>query len=188
MNGMSDPAEDDLVRGEGLIGEALAASPRYASAHFVKGEVLRAQGRFEEALPEYETALALNRNLMFALAGLAWCKLYAGLIEEVIPLLEQAIRLSPREPRIGHCYYLIGTVHLLQSRTDEAIICFEKGRTAVPGIPFHHAVRIPYSTVKKHARALGYKPRQRIATPEAAASDLQGWGYPLRLNSRGPGF
>jgi DNA invertase Pin-like site-specific DNA recombinase len=36
------------------------------------------------------------------------------------------------------------------------------------------AVRIPYSTVKKHARALGYKPRQRIATPEAAASDLQG--------------
>ena len=36
------------------------------------------------------------------------------------------------------------------------------------------AARIPYSTVKKHARALGYKPRQRIATPEAAASDLQG--------------
>jgi tetratricopeptide (TPR) repeat protein len=139
MNGMSDPAEDDLVRGEGLIGEALAASPRYASAHFVKGEVLRAQGRFEEALPEYETALALNRNLVFALTGLAWCKLYAGLIEEVIPLLELAIRLSPREPRIGHCYYLIGTVHLLRSRTDEAIICFEKGRSALPGIPFHHS-------------------------------------------------
>src|ERR1700730_12111103 len=33
------------------------------------------------------------------------------------------------------------------------------------------AARIPYSTVKKHARALGYKPRQRIATPEAAAAD-----------------
>ena len=139
MNGMSDQAGDDLVRAEALIGEALAASQRYASAHFVKGEVLRAQGRFEEALPEYETALALDRNLMFALVGLAWCKLYTGSIEEVIPLLEQAIRLSPSEPRIGHCYYLIGTVHLLQSRTDEAIICFEKGRSAVPGIPFHHS-------------------------------------------------
>jgi hypothetical protein len=36
------------------------------------------------------------------------------------------------------------------------------------------ATKIPYSTVKKHAGALGYKPRQRIATPEAAATDLQG--------------
>jgi adenylate cyclase len=98
MNGMSDSAEDDLVRGEGLVGQALAASPRYASAQYVKGEVLRAQGRFEEAIPAYETALALNRNLMVALTGLAWCKLYGGSIEEVIPLEEKAIRLSPREP------------------------------------------------------------------------------------------
>src|SRR6516165_4948328 len=29
--------------------------------------------------------------------------------------------------------------HPWQSRTDEAIICFEKGRSAVPGIPFHHS-------------------------------------------------
>jgi hypothetical protein len=30
---------------------------------------------------------------------------------------------------------LIGTVHLLQSRTDEAIVWLEKGRSALPGIP-----------------------------------------------------
>jgi DNA invertase Pin-like site-specific DNA recombinase len=44
-----------------------------------------------------------------------------------------------------------------------------------------HAVsvvtRIPYSTVKKHARVLGYKPRQRIATLTAAGSDMHGWGH-----------
>ncbi len=37
-----------------------------------------------------------------------------------------------------------------------------------------HAVsvklRIPYSTVKKHARALGYEPRQRLGKPKVAAS------------------
>ena len=139
MNGMSDSVRNDIDRAEELVGQALAASPRYASAHFVKGEVLRAQGRFEEALPEYETALALNRNSMVALTGLAWCKLYTGSIEQVIPLEEQAIRLSPREPWIGHCYYLIGTVHLLESRTDEAIFWFEKGRSAVRGGAFHHS-------------------------------------------------
>jgi adenylate cyclase len=101
--------------------------------------VLRAQGRFEEAIPEYETALALNRNLAGALTGLAWCKLYNGSIDEVIPLQEQAIRLSPRDPSIGHCYYLIGTVHQLQSSTDEAILWLEKARNAVPTIPLQHS-------------------------------------------------
>jgi adenylate cyclase len=53
----------------------------------------------------------------------------------VIPLVEQAIRLSPREPSIGNWYILIGTVHLLQSRTDEAIVWLEKARSAVPTEP-----------------------------------------------------
>ena len=97
--------------------------------------MLRAQNRWEEAIPEYETALALNRNLVGALIGLGWCKLYAGSIDEVIPLVEQAIRLSPRDPRIGYWYFLIGTVHLLQSRTDEAIVWLEKARSAMPAVP-----------------------------------------------------
>jgi len=43
--------------------------------------------------------------------------------------MEQAIRLSPRDPWIGHLYYLIGTVYLLQSHTDEAIVWLEKARS-----------------------------------------------------------
>ena len=81
----------------------------------------------------------MNRNLVEALTGLAWCKLYAGAIEEVMPLVEHAIRLSPRDRATGHRYYLIGTVHLLQSRTDEAIFWLEKARGATPAIPFHHS-------------------------------------------------
>jgi hypothetical protein len=36
-------------------------------------------------------------------------------------------------------YHLIWTVHLLQSRTDEAIVWFEKARGAMPTAPFHHS-------------------------------------------------
>jgi TolB-like protein/Tfp pilus assembly protein PilF len=138
LSGTSDSAAADLARAEGLIGQALAASPRYALAHHVKGQVLRAQNRWEEAIPEYETALASNPNLLGALNGLGWCKLYAGSIEEVIPLVEQALRRSPRDPGIATWYYLIGTVHLLQSRTDEAIVWLEKARRAAPAKPFNH--------------------------------------------------
>jgi adenylate cyclase len=134
--GWADSAAVDLARAEGLVGRALAASPRCALAHHVKGHVLRAQNRWEEAIPEYEAALALDRNLVVALGSLGWCKLYAGSIEEVTPLVEQAIRLSPRDPGIGYRYYLVGTVHLLQSHIDEAIVWFEKARRNMPAEPF----------------------------------------------------
>jgi len=136
--GLSDSSAADLARAAELIGRALAASPRYALAHHVKGQVLRAQNRWEEAIPEYETALASNPNLVYALHGLGMCKLYAGSMDEVIPLTEQALRRSPRDPRIGAWYGTIGFVHLLQSRTDEAIVWLEKARSAGPARPFEH--------------------------------------------------
>jgi adenylate cyclase len=136
-NPMTDSAAADLARAEGLVDQALAASPRTAYAHYVKGTVLRMQNRWEDAIPEFETALTLNRNSAVALQGLGRCKLYTGSLDEVIPLVKQAIRLDPRNPHIGYRYLLIGTVHLLQSRTDEAIVWLEKGRSAMPAVPFH---------------------------------------------------
>ena len=139
LDGMADSAAADLARADGLIERALAASPRYAPAHFVKGHLLRAQNRWGEAIPEYEMVLASNRNSAVALSRLGWCKLYVGSIEEVIPLVEQAIRLSPRDPGIGSFYQLIGTVHLLLSRTDEAIVWLEKTRSAMPTVPINRS-------------------------------------------------
>ena len=127
----TDSAAADLARAKGLVDQALAAAPRYALAHFAKGRVLRARKRWEEAIPEYEAALALDHNMVVALHELGWCKLCDGSIEEVTPLVEQAIRLSPRDPVIGWHYYLIGTVHLLQSHIDEAIVWFEKVRDTI---------------------------------------------------------
>jgi tetratricopeptide (TPR) repeat protein len=74
--------------------------------------------------------------LVYALTGLGWSKLCTGSLDEVTPLLEKAIRLSPRDPDIGYCYSLIGTVHLLQSHIDDAIVWLEKARSAAPAVPF----------------------------------------------------
>jgi adenylate cyclase len=43
VNGLTGSVAADLARAEGLVGRVLAASPRDAYAHFVKGLVLRAQ-------------------------------------------------------------------------------------------------------------------------------------------------
>jgi adenylate cyclase len=136
---MTPSAAADLQRAERLIEEVVRTSPRQAIAHFARGHILRAQNRFEAAIPEYETAIALNRNWVVAIAALGLCKFFVGSIEEAIPAQEQAIRLSPRDPRVPNWYWRIGMLHLLQSRTDEAIVWLEKARTANPEIPGPHA-------------------------------------------------
>jgi adenylate cyclase len=135
MDGLTNSAEADIARAERLVWQALAASPRSALAHYARGQVLRAQGRCEEAIPEYETALASNRNWVEALANIGRCKFLIG----SIAAQEQAIRLSPRDPQLGIWYLRIGQAHLLQSRIDEATLWFEKARSANPRLPFARA-------------------------------------------------
>jgi tetratricopeptide (TPR) repeat protein len=70
---------------------------------------------------------------------LGQCKAFTGSLEEWLPLLERAIRLSPRDPYIGNRYAGMGTAHLLQSHTDEAIRWLEKARSANSELSFVHA-------------------------------------------------
>jgi len=138
LDQMTGSAAADLARAEELIEQVLMASPSSQLAHFAKGELLQARGRHEEAIPEYETVVALNCNWVAAIFGLGQCKHLTGSIEEAIPLVEQAIRLSPRDPSIALWYSWSGTVRLLQSRIDEAIAWFEKARSANPRFAFVH--------------------------------------------------
>jgi TolB-like protein/class 3 adenylate cyclase/Tfp pilus assembly protein PilF len=135
---MTSSFAEDTKLAERLIEGVLAASPRHAFAHYVRGQVLRAQNRFDEAIAEYETALALDRNSVNALAGLGQCKFFTGALDEVIPAHEQAIRLSPRDPSLPNWYWRIGRVHLLQSRLDDAISWIEKARNANPWLAGPH--------------------------------------------------
>lgn len=139
LDQMTDTAAVDIERAEGLVEQALKAAPNSPLARFAKGHVLRSQGQPEAAIPEYEAAVALNPNWVFAYVALGACKLLTGSIEDGIPLAEKAIRLSPRDPNIGAMYDRIGYVHLLQSRFDEAIVWCERARSANPEHPLFRA-------------------------------------------------
>jgi tetratricopeptide (TPR) repeat protein len=82
--------------------------------------------------------IASNRNSSGALFALGECKLLTGSIDEAIPLVEQAVRLGPRDPYVFNRYLVIGKVHLLQSRIEEAIVWLERARIGNPGSPWPH--------------------------------------------------
>jgi tetratricopeptide (TPR) repeat protein len=97
----------------------MSASLDDGYVHNVKGQVLRAQRRCAEAIPEYEAALAFNPNSASNPSALGRCKMRLGLMAEAIPLYEQAIRLSPRDSNISLFHNRIGEAQLLQ-RIDSA--------------------------------------------------------------------
>ena len=136
---LSDDPEVDLHRAEQLAGQALAAAPNLGLAHYAKAQVLRAQSLFKEAIPEYETAIALDPSRVPAYAHLAWCKFLTGSVDEALPYFEHAIRLNPSGPGIAPWYGRMGVVQLLESQTDAALASLEKASGENARLPFVHA-------------------------------------------------
>jgi adenylate cyclase len=136
---ISESETADIERAEQLLTEAIASPRRQALAHLWRGQLLRAQRRYDAAIPEYERAIALDRNSVLALAALGQCRLFTGALDAVIPAQEQAIRLSPADPYLPNWYWRIGMVHLLQSRNPEAISWLERARDGNSRLAGPHA-------------------------------------------------
>jgi len=136
---LSDHPDVDLQRAEQLAGQALAAAPDNGLAHYAKAQVLRAQSRFKEAIPEYETAIALDPSRVPAYAHVGWCKFLIGSVDEALPYFERAIRLNPSGPGIAPWYGRMGVIQLLQSHIDEAVASLEKASGENARLPFVHA-------------------------------------------------
>jgi adenylate cyclase len=139
LDQMTASTAADISRAGTLIRRVMVRAPVSPLTHFAKGQLLRVQRRYAEAIPEYEAVITLDRNWVNAFGPLAECKLFAGSIDELIPLHERAISISPRDPLISIWYFRIGVAHLLQSRIDEAIVWFEKARSANAELPYAHS-------------------------------------------------
>ena len=161
----------DMVRAESLVEQALRSAPNHAMAHHTRGQMLRVRRLCDDAIPEYQTAIALDPNLPHAYAWLADCKLKTGSIEGVIPLLDRAMQLSPQDPSVGPWYWRIGIVHVYRHQPDEAVAWLEKALAA-------YATRGP---------AAGYWVHGWLAAALAMKGDLarakselnEAWKYPF---------
>jgi adenylate cyclase len=167
----SDNPSADMLRAESLIDQALRNAPTNAMAHHTRGQLLRARGQYAEAIPEYESAIALDPNLPHAYAWLADCKLKTGSIDKVVDLLDRAIQLSPQDPSIGPWYWRIGIVHVYRREPEKAIAWLEKAQAA-------YATRGPSAGYWVHGwLAAAYV--EKGDTARAKAELQEAWKYPF---------
>jgi adenylate cyclase len=96
-----------LARADEAVTRAIALSPNYAHAHYVKAEVLALSGRFDAALATYDRAIALDPNHAAAYVARGRSLIAIGRAAETVAPVEKAIRLSPRDPDLFIWYYVL---------------------------------------------------------------------------------
>ena len=117
-----DPETDrTLARADEAVTRAIALSPDYAHAHYVKAEVLALSRRFDAALATYDRAIALDPNHAAAYVSRGRALIAIGRAAEAMAPVEKAIRLSPRDPDLFIWYYVLCHAHTHLARDAPAI-------------------------------------------------------------------
>ena len=138
INWVTDEPEQHVRAAEAAALHALALAPNNARAHFALGRVLIGTDRGEEALGEFERALALDRNMSLAHVNLAMCKRFLARPEETEAHAQAAIRLSPRDVGIGGLYFQIGAAALQLGQFEKAVTWLRRSIEADRSAPYHH--------------------------------------------------
>jgi len=90
-------------------------------AHLALGYLAFAARQTDEAVHCFRTALDLNPNFAAAHGFIGWALAFDGRSEESIGHLQQAVRMSPRDPLNGFFFAGLSAAHYLASRYAEAV-------------------------------------------------------------------
>jgi tetratricopeptide (TPR) repeat protein len=126
--------------------------PRYASAFFTKGTVLRKLGRLEEAVAAFAKARELKPDYQraWAMEGAQLLRLEKP--QEALEPLRRALALDPRDT--GSVMNLGGALKKLD-RIDEAIAVYQEGLDASPEDPgIQNNLAIALNKQKRYEEAI----------------------------------
>ena len=87
-----------MQRGISAAETGTKIDPTDPFAFFAQGRILIFGGEHDRAIAAFQRAISLNPNYALAHFGLAHGYWHAGQPEKSVPLLDEAIRLSPHDP------------------------------------------------------------------------------------------
>ena len=134
LNRWNNAGTAQLEEAERAVRAALALDPYSYLAHFAKGFIYRAKGENAAALDAFAQALRLNHNFARGYAQKANEVINLGRPDEAPPLVEKAIRLSPRDPSLGVFYWNLGRANFFANRYRAAIPWLHKAVELRPNL------------------------------------------------------
>jgi adenylate cyclase len=123
---------ENMQRAESLLSQARAIAPASLKLLNVTGYWLQVMRRYGEAEAIAEEIVRRFPNYARGYYRLAQCKIFTGHAEEAIPLMQQAVRVNPRDPYLFDSYRFMGDASLLLGRDRDAITFFERSLAVSP--------------------------------------------------------
>jgi TolB-like protein/DNA-binding winged helix-turn-helix (wHTH) protein/Flp pilus assembly protein TadD len=155
--------EQWLQYADRLSERAFQLDPADARVVGVRGTALALAGRSEQAVELLERQIGLNRNDASAWFWLGYARCTLGRQDEAIAALEQARRLSPRDPNLNGIFLVTAAAHLYLGHDREAL---EWARRSVLERPLH---AVAHSWVAAAAANVGETETARAALAEFRA-------------------
>jgi adenylate cyclase len=133
----------------------------------VKGNILRFQGRTEEAVPEDERALALDPSNLMAVVDLGFDYGMLGQFDKGLEYFDKAILLSPHDPFLAHFYGGKAWANFALKRYDQAV---EAARQAIAinpdkGVQYIHATLVAALALADHETQAREALKRYLALP-----------------------
>jgi TolB-like protein/DNA-binding winged helix-turn-helix (wHTH) protein len=119
--GWTNPETDYEAKVLGQIDRAIALAPRNPWNYSTKSVWLAITGRPKEGLRVADAALAINPNYAAEYTYRALAESYLGQFEQAKSDVQQAMRLSPRDPRLGQWHDKMADAELGLGHFDAAI-------------------------------------------------------------------
>ena len=153
---MADDRATHLASAERAIIKVLTIAPNHAKAHMVLGFVRMFTCRAAQGIANCERALALDRNLAHAHAGIGLGKHLLGVGAETEAHLQEAMRLSPRDANAHLWMLFVGLSKLALGLDVEALAWFRRSLEANrnhPNTHFHLAAALGLNGDLEEARS-----------------------------------
>jgi adenylate cyclase len=168
--GASSDPKGDLERADKYVSNALALDPDWSTPHRMKGNILRFQGRTEEAVSEDERALVLDPSDMLAVVDLGFDYADLGQFDKGLVYFDKAILLSPHDPLLAHFYGGKASADFGLKRYDQAI---EAARQAIAvatvGVQYIHATLVAALALTGRDAEAHEALKRYLALPSAGA-------------------
>ena len=116
-----DEKPGQIAKIEELLANAIRIDPTNARAYVVRGLLYRITKRTKEAAEAAQNAVRLNPNYASAYAQLAQDEVTPAEYPLAIANIDQAIKLSPRDPDMGRWHWIKGKTFNYMGRYQDAI-------------------------------------------------------------------
>jgi tetratricopeptide (TPR) repeat protein len=159
-SGVSGDPKSDLARADELVSKALALDADWTWPHVTKGDILRFQARFQEAVAEHERALALDPSNVTAAGALGFDYEMHGLFDKSLEYFDKAILGSPQDPLLVHWYGGKAWAYFGLKQYDKAV---DWARQAIAINPTYVWVQYIHSTLVAALALTGHDAEARAA-------------------------